>query len=167
MEMAFKENSFVRHAKMPSWGVGRVLKIDDELVWIDFSGAGMKKLKVEIAAEHLVAADRESSSVKPEAAASRPITHVGSRSRSSARCAHCDQLLQRSQPRNNGAMKSCPNCSAFEGEHVFYPYPEAFGAPAARPADLARDQSDCIACRANASLPHAGGTHCSQFADTL
>jgi hypothetical protein len=163
--MAFKEQSLVRHTKMPTWGIGRVLKTDDELVWIDFSSGGLKKLKVEIAAEHLVAADLEAPTAKPAASAPRAVAHVGSRSRSNARCAHCEQLLQRSQHRNNGAMKSCPRCSAFEGEHVFYPYPDAF-APGASGADPARDQSDCRACRANASLPHAGGTPCSQLADT-
>lgn len=148
---------------MPAWGIGRILKLDDELVWIEFSGAGVKKLKVEIAAEHLVAADLEQSTPKPKEPAPRPIANPGSRapSRSDARCAHCDQLLKRGQQRNGGAMKSCPNCSAFEGEHIFYPYPEAFGATAT-PKDAARDHSDCSKCRSNEPLPHAGGTYCSQ-----
>ena len=55
--MAFEENALVRHTKMPSWGVGRILKIDNELIWIEFSGAGLKKLKVEIAAELLAPVD--------------------------------------------------------------------------------------------------------------
>jgi hypothetical protein len=162
--MAFKEQSLVRHTKMPAWGIGRVLKIDEELIWIEFSGAGMKKLKAEIAAEHLVAADLEPSTPKPAQPAARPAANPGSRapSRSDARCAHCDQLLKRSQARNDGALKSCPNCSAFEGEHVFYPYPDAFGA-AATTKEAARDHSDCTQCRANEPLPHEGGTHCSQI----
>ena len=149
---------------MPAWGVGRVLKIDDELVWIDFSGGGVKKLKVEIAAEHLVAADLEGAPSKPKEPAPRPAS-VGSRtsSRSDARCAHCDQLLKRSQQRNDGAMKSCPNCSAFEGEHIYYPYPEAFDVAVASVKEAARDHSDCSQCRANVPLPHSGGTHCSTF----
>lgn len=166
--MAFKDNALVRHSKMPSWGIGRILKSDDELVWIEFSGGGVKKLKVEIAAEHLVAADLElSATPKPAERAAGPISGLGSRSRSNAPCAHCEQPLQRSQHRNNRSMKSCPNCSAFEGEHVFYPYPAGFASPGASGTDPARDQSDCRACRANASLPHPGGTHCSQFADAV
>jgi phage FluMu protein Com len=158
--MAFKESSLVRHTNMPAWGVGRILKIDAELIWIDFSGSGLKKLKFDIAAQHLVAADGEE-------AESRPISSVRSRSRSDSRCAHCDELLKRSQLRDDGAMKSCPKCSAFEGEHVFYPYPEAFGATAgsARADNPGRDQSDCRACRSNASPPHSGGTYCSKTAD--
>lgn len=153
---------------MPSWGVGRILKTDEESIWIDFSGAGMKKLKVEIATEHLVAADLEGSTPKPKEPAPRPITSAGSRSpsRSDARCAHCDQLLKRSQHRNDGTLKSCPRCSAFEGEHVFYPYPQAFGSTG-NAADPARDQNDCSACRANARLPHSGGIHCSTFSDSV
>ena len=164
--MAFEENALVRHANMPSWGIGRILKVDGELVWIQFSGAGLKKLKVDIAAEHLVAADLV---VTPESKAPvpRPITSAGSRSssRSDARCAHCDQLLKRSQQRNAGTMKSCPNCSGFEGEHVFYPYPEGFAAAVGSAKDAARDHSDCSQCRSNAPLPHSGGTYCSKLAD--
>lgn len=161
--MAFEENTLVRHTKMPSWGVGRILKIDNELIWIEFSGAGLKKLKVEIAGELLAAVDLaalQPAGGQTERSRSAPATSVSSRTRTDARCAHCDQLLKRSQLRDGSAMKSCPNCSGFEGEHVFYPYPEGFGAGGQDPV---RDQSDCSACRANASLPHAGGTPCSKW----
>jgi hypothetical protein len=161
--VTFEENALVRHTKMPSWGVGRILKFDHELVWIQFSGAGLKKLKVEIAAEHLAPAEiaaAQPAAGQPERSRSAPATNVGSRTNSNARCAHCDQLLKRSQHRDDGAMKSCPNCSVFEGEHVYYPYPQSFGA---RAQDPGRDQTDCDACRANASLPHEGGTFCSRW----
>jgi hypothetical protein len=165
--MAFKENSFVRHAKMPAWGVGKILKQDDELVWIDFSAGGVKKLKVELAAEHLVVAEVEPTTSRPKEATPRAATSVAARSRSDARCAHCDQLLKRGRAASNGSMKSCPNCSAFEGEHIFYPYPEGFGTSSASGGDPARDHGDCSACRANAHPPHQGGTHCSQLDDTV
>jgi hypothetical protein len=166
MKMAFKENSLVRHTKMPAWGVGRIVKIDEELIWIDFPGSGLKKLKVEIAAEHLIAAEH---AVPParEVPKPRPVTNVGSRSRSDSRCAHCEELLKRSQLRNDNTMKSCPKCSQFEGEHVFYPYPEAFSGRGASVQDAVRDQSDCRACRSNANPPHAGATYCSKLADVV
>lgn len=162
--MVFKENSLVRHTRMPAWGIGRVLKIEDEVIWIEFSAGGLKKLKADIAAEHLAPAEiaAPQASARAEASRSQPVANLGSRSRGDAKCAHCDQLLKRSQHRNDGSMKSCPNCSGFEGEHIFYPYPEAFGAQVTA-KDPGRDQSDCSACRANESLPHAGGTPCSQI----
>jgi len=39
---------------------------------------------------------------------------------------HCNKPLN--EGLFHGNLKSCPNCSTRNGqEHVFYPYPEAFG----------------------------------------
>lgn len=67
--MPFKEKSLVRHKLRPEWGVGRVLSRTDEYLQIDFSAAGLKKLKTVIADEHLDAptAD-EAKAFKPESA---------------------------------------------------------------------------------------------------
>lgn len=51
--MAFKEKALVRHKLRPEWGVGRVLSRTEEYLQIDFSAAGLKKLKTIIADEHL------------------------------------------------------------------------------------------------------------------
>ena len=67
--MPFKEKAIVRHKLCPDWGVGRVLLRTDEYLQIDFSAAGLKKLKTCIADEHLEAptAD-EIKALKPEKA---------------------------------------------------------------------------------------------------
>lgn len=57
--MPFKEKALVRHRLRPEWGAGRVLLRSDEYLQIDFSAAGLKKLKTAIADEHLEAATAE------------------------------------------------------------------------------------------------------------
>ena len=65
--MAFKEKAIVRHKLRPDWGAGRILMRTDEYLQIDFSAGGLKKLKAEIADEHLEAAtDEERKALKPE-----------------------------------------------------------------------------------------------------
>ena len=65
--MAFKEKSIVRHRLRPEWGAGRILQRTDEYLQIDFSAGGLKKLKTDIADEHLEAAtDEERKALKPE-----------------------------------------------------------------------------------------------------
>ena len=65
--MAFKEKAIVRHRLRPEWGAGRILLRSDEYLQIDFSAGGLKKLKADIADEHLEAAtDEERKALKPE-----------------------------------------------------------------------------------------------------
>ena len=79
--MPFKEKAIVRHKLCPEWGAGRVLLRTDEYLQIDFSAAGLKKLKTSIADEHLQAAtDEELKAGKPEkakAASKRRATPAG------------------------------------------------------------------------------------------
>jgi len=68
-QMPFKEKALVRHKLCPDWGVGRVLLRSDEYLQIDFSAAGLKKLKTSIADEHLEApTPDEVKAFKPESA---------------------------------------------------------------------------------------------------
>ena len=67
--LAFKEKAIVRHKLRPEWGAGRILLRTDEYLQIDFSAAGLKKLKTDIADAHLEAAtDEERKALKPEKA---------------------------------------------------------------------------------------------------
>ncbi len=69
-------------------------------------------------------------------------------------CVHCHNPLNSSQFRNNGTLKSCPNCSTNNGqEHVYYPYPNAFGTTPLRASDRHPEgpQSYCVACRGGQS----------------
>ena len=59
--MPFKEKAIVRHKLRPEWGAGRILMRTDEYIQVDFSAGGLKKLKTEIADEHLEAATAEES----------------------------------------------------------------------------------------------------------
>ena len=64
--MPFKEKAIVRHKLRPEWGAGRVLMRSDDYLQVDFSAAGLKKLKTSIADEHLEAAsDDEVKTLKP------------------------------------------------------------------------------------------------------
>jgi len=65
--MPFKEKAVVRHLLRPEWGAGRILLRTEEYVQIDFSAAGLKKLKTTIVDQYLEAAtDEESKALKPE-----------------------------------------------------------------------------------------------------
>ena len=65
--MAFKEKAIVRHKLRPEWGAGRILLRTADTLQIDFSAGGLKKLKTEIADEHLEAASAdEAKALKPE-----------------------------------------------------------------------------------------------------
>jgi len=57
--MAFKEKAVVRHKLRPEWGVGRILTRTGDYLQIDFTAGGLKKLKAEIADEHLEAAKED------------------------------------------------------------------------------------------------------------
>jgi len=66
-KMPFKEKAIVRHKLRPEWGAGRVLLRTDEYLQIDFSAAGLKKLKTAIADEHLESATvEEAKALKPQ-----------------------------------------------------------------------------------------------------
>lgn len=65
--MPFKEKAIVRHKLRPEWGAGRILLRTADTLQIDFSAGGLKKLKTEIADEHLEAASAdEAKALKPE-----------------------------------------------------------------------------------------------------
>ncbi len=66
--------------------------------------------------------------------------------------------------------KSCPRCSDTNGnEHVFHPYPAAFGFAEARvnPRNPHGDQSYCVDCRnlgkGKPSIVHLAGYVCSSL----
>jgi len=64
--MPFKEKAIVRHKLRTEWGAGRILVRTDEYLQIEFSAAGLKKLKTSIADEHLEAAtDEEARAMRP------------------------------------------------------------------------------------------------------
>lgn len=65
-------------------------------------------------------------------------------------CIICERPLNRSQYKSNKAWKSCPSCSTQNGrQHVFRPYPAAFGTSTERMSDGTPDgaQSWCSGCR--------------------
>ena len=65
--MVFKEKAVVRHRLRPEWGAGRILVRTEEYLQIEFSAAGLKKLKTAVADPHLEAAtDEESKALKPQ-----------------------------------------------------------------------------------------------------
>ncbi len=78
-------------------------------------------------------------------------------------CNHCLKPLNEAQYHNN--LKSCPNCSSNNGsEHVFYPYPEAFGNTPKRATSIHLDgpQSHCTACRGGKEQTEFDPVICSQ-----
>ncbi|MFX3617918.1 MAG: hypothetical protein ACE3JK_10345 [Sporolactobacillus sp.] len=79
-------------------------------------------------------------------------------------CTHCGKPLNEAQFRPG--FKSCPRCSTNGGEeHIYYPYPDAFGTTDKR---ITRnhpdgDQSYCARCRGNDQGPHMDGVRCSEM----
>lgn len=80
-------------------------------------------------------------------------------------CRHCGQPLHESQYADGETLKSCPKCSAEDGEeHIFYPYPGRFGQSEKRSSVSTPDgaQSWCTRCRGNWFGPHPDGKRCSE-----
>lgn len=142
--MKFKAGDFLRHKMKPEWGVGKVADVDSTNVTINFNREGTKILKVQLAEPHLDRADAS------EFATTSPGRNRSAGVGRSAPCQHCEQPLNRSQRRDTGTWKSCPECSVQDGrEHIFYPYPGALGESEKRASneDPAGAQSYCEACR--------------------
>lgn len=80
-------------------------------------------------------------------------------------CRHCHQPLNKSIFKRQRTLKSCPNCSANNGsEHIFYPYPDAFGTTPRRSSASNPDgpQSHCTACRGGSDQHDFAGFKCSE-----
>lgn len=156
--MRFKIGDFLRHKARPEWGVGKVVDVDSENIEIVFSGEGTKTLKASFAEPHLERADAS------EFVAALPRKSAAKVGRS-APCQACEQPLNRSQRREDGNWKSCPKCSVKDGgEHIYYPYPGAFGESEKRASneDPSGAQSYCEACRGRGA-PSSKVRRCSQF----
>lgn len=81
-------------------------------------------------------------------------------------CTHCRRPLRNVQWREAEKWKSCPHCSTLHGsEHVFYPYPDAFGTTPARATQHHPEgpQSYCTPCRAGESGDLQKSRACSDF----
>jgi hypothetical protein len=79
------------------------------------------------------------------------------RALSAIKCLDCGLPLNRSQYSPDRRWKSCPKCSATDGEqHVFLEYPDAFGVSEARETDDSPDgaKSYCVACRTGNPQEH-------------
>lgn len=79
-------------------------------------------------------------------------------------CNHCNKPLNKAQYRPS--LKSCPNCSVNNGtEHVYYPYPDAFGITDKRETIPHPDgpQSYCTPCRSGKEQTGFDPTLCSQI----
>lgn len=66
------------------------------------------------------------------------------------KCTHCNKLLKDAQYRNNNTLKSCPKCSQDDSqEHIYYPYPDAYGVSEPRSTKNHPEgpQSQCESCR--------------------
>lgn len=69
-------------------------------------------------------------------------------------CPACHDELRKGIFKGNRDWKSCPDCSAAKGEHVFRPYPVDFGTTDKRWSNANQDgpQSYCTACRGRGSV---------------
>lgn len=90
-------------------------------------------------------------------------------------CKHCcDRLnvgmIHKVDPETRQKFKSCPHCSEANGnEHIFHPYPSAFGKTPARitAKNPSGNQSYCYDCRklekGEESHTHQKGRACSSL----
>lgn len=64
-------------------------------------------------------------------------------------CPNCLKPINEGQWAQDGKLKSCPHCSEIEGQHIFLPYPRAFGRSGRRASEVHTDgpQSHCRNCR--------------------
>lgn len=160
-----QQGAFVRHRRMPEWGIGRVVSVDSHC-HVQFESHGLAKFPIdgtethlEIVSEAAVPADHPLRGSGKKAS--------GSKQASAAPCEHCDQSLTRSVYNQGKTLKSCPHCSHLDGHvHIFYEYPDGFGMSEARENPETPDgtQSYCKACRQK--LPGTGGRRCQDVTRT-
>lgn len=153
-----KPGDLVRHERAPAWGVGVVVEARGDLVRINFenhkaatiktSAAGAELVPVDVADieadSPLLDADRWHEYDAPPEERTKPTARP--------RCRHCNEPLNRARKSHDLKLKSCPRCSASNGdEHVFFESPAAFGTSDKRASGESPDgvQSHCIACRTN------------------
>ena len=153
--MKVEEGLFVRHISKPEWGVGKIEGINGENVFVRFTGQ-LKTLKMAFAERLLEPAAAGEFGPK---ASSRRGPAVG---RITA-CDVCGKSLDKSRRSFDGAWKACVRCSTNDGtEHVYYPYPEAFGEGAQADED-AGGVGDCNWCRSGQIAPDGTARRCADL----
>lgn len=145
----------VRHRTQASWGNGQVVSVrSDGKVEVRFAGRQGHVLLSLAAATQLL-----------EVVAGEPPPAFGRQGASRAeRCSACRRPLRTSVFALERTLKSCPECSGRNGrEHVYHPYPDAFGLSEARAEGGAEDgaQSWCQDCRGGAR--GGAGRYCSSI----
>ena len=167
--MQVTNGSFLRH---PTFGVCRVSSVDDSKIRVVFEDGQERTLNATWVAKHCVEIpatkiDPASPLLRDGPRTARPSSskkrNATEESAQRARpCGDCGKPLNRSLYSADEQLKSCPNCSAEAGYHLFYRHPEAFGTSDARTSDTTPDgvQSHCEACRDNRRASR--GTPCDR-----
>ena len=159
--MDFKSGTFLMH---PAWGLCRIQLVEKDKLFVLFE-SGKEEILVRGFAEKKCEFidDQRVSSTSPLRTKFTPATPLkmrvpppppGDAKDRTRPCASCREPLNRSISANQGKLKSCPNCSALNAEanqHVFHPFPSAFGTTDKRVSEQAPDgrQSWCEVCRAD------------------
>lgn len=157
--------TFLRHRRHPEWGVGVVSHSDEVRIRVDFENCLGKTLVLEYAAPSLEVVDDPSFTRNARSRIDEACDAFERAQSPEGSCRSCAMKLNRSRYNSQRNWKSCPQCSTRIGErHVFYPFPEAFGATPARASDETPDgaQSYCTACRQGVP-PHFERRFCGEL----
>lgn len=127
---------------MESWGLGKVVAVTaDGKLQIRFQGRPDLALLAQSAANAFLVGDESATwQEAPKHSTKAP----------GVKCSACNRVLRRAFKSADGKWKSCPECSGRDGaQHVFKPYPDAFGLSPARMEAGVEDgtQSWCEDCR--------------------
>lgn len=169
-----REGDLVRHTALAEWGTGVVVGCDPTGYDINFEHVGRKRIVRAQAPARLAAVLRadvaaDSALLVPASwkqLEMSPAKRAAARAKLRRTCEHCEKSLTASQYRDRKRLKSCPKCSAADGQqHVFLAFPDAFGpveeaVPAADGAAAPTGApSHCAACRAGTE-PTRAQTRC-------
>jgi hypothetical protein len=167
----FEQGTYVKNKLQPEWGFGVVVEIVSPMLRIRFETApepkrfplGRADEFFEIVPDDAVPNDSRIRDLVPTKP--RRSTH---KQAGGQLCRVCNGRLNRSAYQQSNRWKSCPNCSNMHGsEHIYRPYPAAFGTTQKRESEEKPDgpQSHCSTCRRKQEPSFAGTDvrRCSEF----
>ena len=159
--MKIEEGAFVRHISKPEWGVGKIQGINGDSVFVRFSDQ-LKTLKMAFAEKLLEPASADEFGARTTSRGGPAVGRI-------TPCGVCAKTLDKARRSFDGAWKVCVRCSMNDGtEHVFYPYPDAFGATEGQTTadESTVTQSDCTWCRSGQVAASGTSRRCAEMEPT-
>jgi hypothetical protein len=144
------KGSYCLHRAMPDWGTGLVKTVNEQQVVVFFEHGGTRPIARGYVGSMLrvVSVDEVTTELRATLERGEQKPPRGAKTAAAAkRCKACYKPLENAVYAEKRNWKSCPQCSAQNGEfHVFYEYPRAFATTETKSAAKGA-KGLCNACR--------------------